>query len=266
MRISVCGRSTYAYSGTRAFDPARATLLFVHGAATDHSVWALQSRYFAHHGWNALALDLPGHGKSDGVALASVSSIADWIISVLDALDVPRAILIGHSLGSLAVLDCAARHPARVGKIALLGPAVPMPVSDVLLAAAKDNDHTAYELINGWSYSAAKQLGANRQPGVWMTGNAMRLMERTQPGVLHRDLLACHLYADGLTCASRVACPTLLLLGQRDIMAPPKSAQALAQTLADVRTVTIPGCGHSMMSEEPDIVLDSLREFCAMPG
>ena len=69
-----------------------------------------------------------------------------------------------------------------MSKIALLGPAVPMPVSDGLLAAAKADDHVAFELINGWSHSAGKQLGGNQVPGMWMTGAAMRLMERSRPG------------------------------------------------------------------------------------
>ena len=73
-----------------------------------------------------------------------------------------------------------------------------MPCRDALLDAARADDHVAFELITGWSYSAGKQLGGNPVPGMWMTGNALRLMERTRPGVLHADLLACHAYADGL--------------------------------------------------------------------
>src|SRR5512134_4136239 len=126
----------YAYTGARALAPEQPAVVFVHGAANDHSVWLLQSRYFAHHGRGVLALDLPGHGRSGGAALVSVDAIADWIVDVLDAAGLERAALVGHSLGALAVLDCAARHPARVEKIALLGPAVPMEVSDALLAAA----------------------------------------------------------------------------------------------------------------------------------
>jgi pimeloyl-ACP methyl ester carboxylesterase len=261
MDLDVVGHPTYAYTGARALAPSQRTVVLVHGAANDHSVWALQSRYFAHHGWNVLAVDLPGHGRSAGEALPSVEAIADWIAALLDAAGVGAAALVGHSLGSLAALECAARHPDRITKAALLGPAVPMAVSDVLLDAAKSDDHVAYELINGWSFSAGKQLGANRMPGFWMTGNAMRLMERTRPGVLHVDLAACHAYAAGLDAAARVACPTLAVLAARDIMAPPKSAQALLATLRDPRVVTLPDCGHAMMAEQPDAVLDALRAF-----
>jgi pimeloyl-ACP methyl ester carboxylesterase len=242
-------------------DAGKPAIVFVHGAASDHSVWALQSRYFAHHGFNVLAVDLPAHGRSGGAALASVEAIADWIPQVLEAVGIEEAALVGHSLGSLATLECAARHAERVTKIALLGPAVPMFVSDELFAAARADDHVAYEMINGWSFSAGKQLGGNAMPGMWMTGNAMRLMERTRPGVLHVDLLACQSYVNGLAAAAAVRCPVLVLMGERDLMTPPKGAQALLAALADKRTVTLQRSGHSMMAEQPDAVLDALRAF-----
>ena len=261
MRLRVAGREAYAYTGTRPLEASLPTVVFVHGAGNDHSVWLLQSRYFAHHGMNALALDLPGHGRSEGPALASVEALADWIVATLDAAGVRKASLVGHSLGALAVLSCAARHTSRVSKIALLGPAVPMEVSEALLAAAKANDHVAYELVNGWSTSPGKQIGGNTVPGQWLLGLSMRLLERTPPGVFHADLAACHAWTGGLEAAAAVRCPALVILGARDLMAPPRTAKALIDTLSDVRTVTLPETGHSMMAEEPDAVLDRLRAF-----
>ena len=266
MRLSVASASVYAYTGSRPFDRALPTVVFVHGAAHDHSVWALQSRYFAHHGRSVVAVDLPGHGRSEGTPLPSVGAIADWVVALLDALQVERAAVIGHSMGALAALDATGRHPGRIAKLALLGPAVPMPVSETLLDAAKRDDHVAFELINAWSFSPGDQLGGNRLPGVWMTGNALRLMERSRPGVLYADLLACQNYSDGLAAASAARCPVLVILGQRDLMAPAKSSAALiaavgGNALGDRRVITIPDCGHSLMAEAPDAVLDALRDF-----
>ena len=261
MQLTVAGREVYAYAGARPRVQSQRTIIFVHGAANDHGVWAWQSRYFAHHGFNVLAVDLPGHGRSEGEALASVEAVADWILALQDAAAAERASLVGHSLGALAVLECAARHPERVEKIALTGPAVPMTVSDELMDAARHNDHAAYEMINGWSFSAARQLGGNAVPGFWMTGNSMRLMERTPPGVLAADLAACHAYANGLAAAAAVHCPALLITGARDLMAPPRNAQALIASLADVRVVELARSGHALMAEEPDAVLDALRAF-----
>jgi pimeloyl-ACP methyl ester carboxylesterase len=261
--VTVDGDLAYVYTGTRAFDRTRPTIMFVHGAANDHSVWGLQARYFAHHGNNVLAVDLPAHGKSAGSARTSIGSIADWLNALLDALAVDRAVLVGHSMGALAVLDLTARHPERVRALALLGPATPMLVSDLLLDTAQAGDHLAYELMTGWTFSASSHIGGNRQPGIWMTTVALRLMERSRPGVLYTDLAACHRYAEGLAAAKTVRCPVLLMFGQRDLMVPPKNAGPLQDALPGGRVVTIAECGHSMMAEAPDAVLDTLREFIA---
>lgn len=264
MRCTANGGSVYAYTAARRLDAGLPTVVFVHGAGQDHSVWALQARYFAYHGRNVLAIDLPGHGRSGGEPLSSVETAAQWLVALLDELRLPRVALVGHSLGALVVLEAAGKHPQRAAAIALLGPGVPMPVSDALLDAARANDHLAYELITGWSFSAGHQLGGNPQPGLWMVGNAVRLMERSRPGVLHADLLACHRYAGGLSAAASVQCPVLLIVGQRDLMAPAQSAMALSAALADCRVVTVPDCGHSLMTEAPDVVLDALRDFLSV--
>jgi pimeloyl-ACP methyl ester carboxylesterase len=261
MNLVVGGQAVYAYTGSRPFDPSQPTVLFVHGAANDHGVFALQSRYFAWHGRNVLAVDLPGHGRSAGEALPSVEALAGWLCDVMDAAVLETASVAGHSLGSLAVLEFAARNPDRVRALALLGPAVPMTVSDDLLAAAARNDHVAYELINGWSFSPGGQLGGNEMPGMWMTGNAMRLLERCRDGVLSTDLLACHRYANGLAAAAAVRCPTLAILAARDVMAPLRNAKALLAALTNARTVTLAETGHSLMAERPGEVLDALRPF-----
>jgi len=261
MKLTVGGHPVYAYTAARAFDAEKPTVVFVHGAANDHSVWLLQSRYFAHHARNVLAIDLPGHGRSGGAALASVEAIADWLAEVIVGAGAARASLVGHSLGALAALACASRHPARVEKLALLGPAAPMEVSEGLLAAAKADDPVAYELISGWSTSHGKQLGGNTVPGMWLVGNNLRLMERTPKGVLHTDLAACSAWTGGVEAASKVRCPTLLVIGARDQMTPPRAAKPVADALADARVVTIPDTGHAMMAEQPDAVLDALRSF-----
>ena len=109
MRIEVDGVPAYAYTGGCAFDPRQPVAVFVHGAQHDHSVWILQSRYLAHHGWSVLAFDLPGHGRSAGMPLASVEAMAAWLLAALDAAGVDRAALAGHSMGSLIALEAAGR-------------------------------------------------------------------------------------------------------------------------------------------------------------
>jgi pimeloyl-ACP methyl ester carboxylesterase len=261
MRLTVDGRSVYAYTGGRTFTPGQPAVVFVHGAANDHSVFALQSRYFAYHGRNVLAVDLPGHGRSAGPALPGIEVLADWLHAAIAAAGFERAALAGHSMGALVALEHAARYPAQARKLVLLGPAVPMLVSDALLDAAARDDHLAYELITGWSYGPGTQLGGNRQPGVWLAGQTLRLMERSAAGVLHTDLVACKDYVNGLAAAARVGCPSLLVLGAQDQMAPARDAGPLTAALADVRSIVLPKTGHTMMTERPDEVLDALRAF-----
>ena len=257
----VDGRRVFAYTAAHAIDPAKPTIVFAHGAGLDHSWWALQSRYFGYHGRNVLALDLPGHGRSEGPPLARIETMADWVVRVLDAAHIERASLVGHSMGSLVALECAARHPARIEKIALLGTAYPMKVADPFLNAAQANEQTAYDMETIWGHAPQVPFGGNPNPGMWMYGDTLARLARLAPGVLYADLKACNDYVEGLASAAKVKCPALFIVGRRDQMTPPKAAQALAATVAGSRTVQLASSGHSLMAEAPDAVLDTLIEF-----
>jgi pimeloyl-ACP methyl ester carboxylesterase len=267
MQIELNGQAAYAYTGGKPFDAGLPCVVFIHGAQNDHSVWSLQSRWFAHHGFAVLAVDLPGHGRSAGKPLSSVEDLADWIELLLEKVgagDTAKSVsLVGHSMGSLTALECAARHPARIARIALIGTAVPMPVSDALLGAAKDKEPKAIAMINAWSHSPRGTIGGNTVPGMWMLGAARRLMERQQPGVLHNDLAACNAYTHGMEAAAALACPALIVSGSRDMMTHPKAAAKLAAAIKDVRSASLGGAGHALMAEQPDAVLDALRAFIA---
>lgn len=260
MRIDLSGKTVYAYTGTKPLVPGQRSIMFIHGAANDHSVWALQSRYFAYHGFNVLAVDLPGHGKSAEPALSSIRDMAAWAVGVLDAAGIKKAALVGHSMGSLIALEAAASAPQRVEKLVLVATAFPMKVSDALLNTARARDHAALEMINVWSHSAAGQTGGNRAPGQWIMGASMRLLERTAEP-LYNDFDACNQYAAGADSAAKVACPVLMISGSRDLMTPPRSAKPLAEKLANLESVTIEGSGHDLMAEQPDAVLDALISF-----
>ena len=259
MYLTIDSERTFLHLAGHVVAPDRPTVVFVHGAAEDHSVWMLQTRYFAYHGWNAVAVDLPGHGRSGGEPLASIGAIAEWIPGVLDAIGIPVATLVGHSMGALAVLETVARHPGRVERIALLGPAVPMAVSDVLQDAARQREGAAFDMITIWSH--ATLLGGEPVPGIWQTGARRRLLARSRPGTLARDLANCSAYATGLDAASRVRCPALLVCARRDLMTPPKAATALANAIPQARIVTVEGAGHAMTAEAGGAVLDALTAF-----
>ena len=258
MEITVDGNSTFVFTNGRDFDPKKPSILFVHGAGMDHSVWTLQARYFAHHGSNALAVDLPGHGRSEGAPLPTIESMADWIRAVMSALGVEKAALAGHSMGALICLEAACRHQGNVEQLALLGPAPAMPVHPALLEAAEANKPLAAELVSSWGHGPAGHIGGNRAPGGWLMGHALKLLAKADPGVLHNDLAACNAYEHGPAAASEVACPTLIVAGSYDRMTPVKQAAKLAEAMSDAKLVTIEGSGHLMIVEKPDATLDAL--------
>lgn len=264
MKLTVSGKSVYCYTGGRAHQPGRPTLVLIHGAGHDHSVWTLQSRYFATHGWNVLVPDLPGHGQSEGPQRESIGELADWVAALLDAAGTASTLLAGHSMGSLVALETAARFPDKVSLLALIGSVAPMPVAPPLLEATLANRDKAHAMINQWSYAPRSQLGSSSIPGMNLTAMNERLMQRQGHGVLHRDMSACNAYAGGFDAASRVRCPTLLLSAAQDRMTPPKAITPLAEAFSretTVRKLVIPGAGHAMMAEAPAAVLEGLWNF-----
>ncbi|HUN51452.1 MAG TPA: alpha/beta fold hydrolase [Candidatus Sulfotelmatobacter sp.] len=263
MYLEVDGKRVYAATGGRDFDATLPAVVFLHGAAMDHTAWVLQTRWFAYHGRAVLALDLPGHGRSDGPLPASVQAAADWLPRLLDAAGVAQAALVGHSMGGLIALEAAARHPDRVWALGLVGVAVPMAVNDEFLSLARANDHKAVALMMDWSHARKSQIGGHRMPGLWLMGSDERLVEQAHAGVLHHGLSLCNAYAaaDGHAAAAKVRCPVLLLQGERDLMTPLKSARALAAKFTAADVVTLPDCGHMTMGERPDETLDALREL-----
>jgi pimeloyl-ACP methyl ester carboxylesterase len=259
MRLSVHGNEVFAATGGRVFDPALPTVVFLHGAGMDHSVWALLARAFAHHGFAVLAPDLPGHGRTAGAPLSSIGALADWTASLIEAAEAAAANLVGHSMGSLVALQTAARHPARVTGLGLIATAAPMRVSEDLLGAAKADDHAAIDMIALWGTGYRATIGGCAAPGLWMLGGAERLLERARRGVLFADLSACNDYRDGVAAAAKVGVAAAVVQGSRDLMTPLKSAKPLAEAIPNCRLTVLEGAGHMLMSERPDEVLSALR-------
>ncbi len=265
MLLTVQGQPAYCYTGGKNFDATLPTVVFIHGAQNDHSVWGLQTRYFAHHGFGVLAVDLPGHGRSKGDALTSVEDMADWLLALLDAAGVTVATMIGHSMGSLIALEASRRAPERVTRLALVGTAYPMKVSAMLLDAARDATDEAIDMVTIWSHSTLAPKPSFPGPGFSAIGGNQRLMQRiaqqNPQKVFYIDFSACNAYAGGELAAAAVQCPTLFLLGRRDVMTPPKACAVLTKAISHARVVTLEHCGHQLMAEQPDAVLDTLFSF-----
>ena len=259
MQLSVNGIDTFVATGGREFDASQPTIVLLHGAGFDHTTWALHSRWFAHHGFGVLAPDLPGHGRSSGPPLPTIAGMADWTASLLNAAGAARARLVGHSMGSLIALETAARHPAKVSGLSLIGTAATMTVGPDLLKAAEADDHSAIDMVSIWGLGFQAELGGSLAPGLWMHAGAQRILEQCRPGVLFNDLSACNAYQGALAAAAQITIPATLILGERDMMTPARAGKTLAAALPNSRIVVLPGAGHMIMVERPDALLVALQ-------
>lgn len=269
MELLVNGHKTYCYTGGKPFDAAKPTVVFVHGVLHDHSVWILQSRYLAHHGWNVLAPDLPGHCRSAGEPPSSVEEAADFIAALLDAAGVKRAALVGHSWGSLICLEAAARLGERASHLVLVGTAAPMKVSQALLDASLSDPEKGIHMVNVFSRSTLAPPPSALGPGTWIWGASVALSRRVlrsnpRVNVFHRGFLACDRYGNAENAVAQIACPVLFILGTMDQMTAPKAAQPLVERARasgkQVQVVHVP-VGHHQMTEAPDQTLEALKQF-----
>ena len=265
MYFTVNEAKTYCYTGGKAFDAAKPTLIFIHGVLHDHSVWILQTRYLAHHGWNVLALDLPGHCRSAGEPPATVEDAADFVIALMDAAGLEKAALVGHSFGSLVALEAASRAPERISQLVLVGSAFPMKVSPALLEASLKEPMKALEMVNIFSRATLAPPPSSMGPGTWVYGASMALGRRVlasnpRVNLFHTGFKACDSFSHGEEAMARVACPVLFVLGSVDQMTPPKAAQGLIKQARNAQVVYLAG-GHHQMSETPEPMLAALNRF-----
>jgi pimeloyl-ACP methyl ester carboxylesterase len=269
MDLNVNGHTTYCYTGGKTPIAGQATVIFLHGALNDHSVWILQSRYFANHGWNVLVPDLPGHCRSKGAPPASVQEASDFVIGLIRAAGLGAVSLVGHSFGSLIALEVAAREPALVNQLVLIGTAFPMKVSDALLEGSVNNPFKAMDMVNVFSRATLAAPPSVLGPGTWVYGGWLALAKRVfasnpTANVFHASFKACNDYTGGDAAIAKVQCPVLFILGTVDQMTPPKAAQGLinvAQSRAAMTQVAMVNSGHHQMAEAPEETLAALRKF-----
>lgn len=268
MQLTVQGRSAYAYTGGRPFDPTLPCLVFLHGALNDHSVWTLQARWWAHQGQAVLAPDLPGHRRSAGPLPASIEAAADWVLDLLDAAGVAPegpVTVVGHSMGSLIALEVAARAQQRVRRLVMVATAYPMAVSDALLDAAVNRPDQGMALVNAFALSSIAAKPGFPGPGSWLHGGGLALMRQVRQGsddgVFAHDFRLCNAYARGLDAAAQVRASSHLILGAADQMTSPKATRSLAAAL-QAQVHMLPG-GHSVMQEQPEALLAVMRQLMA---
>jgi pimeloyl-ACP methyl ester carboxylesterase len=226
--------------------------ILIHGSGGTHLHWPPQVRRLAGH--RIYALDLPGHGRSEGIGRQRVEDYAQVILDFMKAMKLKAATMIGHSMGSAVALTLALDHPKRVLGLALLGAGARLRVAPAMLEAASSPNtiSTAIELVTQYSYS--------RQTDARLKELAAQRMAETRPTVLHGDLLACDAF-DVTQRLGKLNLPTLILAGAHDKMTPPASAEYLHEHIPGSGMEVIHDAGHMMMLEQPGQVARALDRF-----
>lgn len=263
MRFDVEGRSINTATGGVDPDPSDPVALLIHGAGMDRTIWQLQTRFLAHRGVQTHAIDLPGHGRSDGPPLETIEEMGEFITRLVDVAGWSTVSLVGHSMGSFVALDAAARLGERAASMVLMGTAEAMPVHPQLLDDAAGDLPAAAALMAAWGHAKPAHVGLNPTPGMWMVGGARALVERSDPGVLAIDFAACAAYRGAAEAAATAVCPTTVIVGLGDKMTPAKAGRALSAHLADVELVELADTGHSMMTEAPRAVRSAILSAVA---
>ncbi len=231
------------------------TVVLIHGAAADGTVWRYQADALAQDGFTPIAVDLPGHGDSEGEPSVTIKGYAGWLLAYLSVLG-ESVHLVGHSMGALVALEAAAARTDLVRSVTLLGAADRMSVNPDLLAGVADDDPAMLATMVSWMH-AREPIGMPE----WKHGDTAAILERSRPGVAIADLTACNDYPGAAGTASAVSMPILLILGDQDLMTRPSAATPIVDAASDATTVVVEGAGHMLMVERPDVVNEALLEF-----
>ena len=262
MRFKINNKEVFASTGGQPFDKNKPVIIFVHGSGLSHITWVLQTRYFAFHGYSVLALDLPGHGYSEGPALKSMEEMGDWIASVIDVSDIEEASLVGHSQGCLVTMETASRYPHKVKSLSLMGGGGVIPMNSELLSLAENGSPKAVDLMMDWAHGPAGHFGGHAVPGLHHINiGATIILNSSVKDTLGIDFRACDNYKNGFNAAAQIKCPTINILGEYDRMIPIKEGKKLAASITNSQVKIIPKCGHMILLEEADQALSILKKF-----
>lgn len=261
MYFDVKGKQVFASTGGKPFDNGKPVVMFLHGSGFDHTVWSLQSRFFAFRNYAALALDLPGHTNSEGPALESIEAMADWLHDVVEVLDCKNISLVAHSQGCLVGLEFASRYPQRLKSVSFITSGLATPVNDILLSAATEDPEKAIAMMLGWGFGPAGHLHQGPIPGNSMLSSGRRIMRANAPEPLATDLHACNNYANGKQAAPQITTPVQVIVAGKDRMAPRKASDELIAHLNDPEVTLISESGHIVPQEVPNRCRALLKAF-----
>jgi pimeloyl-ACP methyl ester carboxylesterase len=203
---------------------------------------------------NTHAPDLPGHGKSAGPARDSIGDYSEWLVAFCDALELPKAVIIGHSMGGGIALDFALRFPERVAGLALVATGARLRVAPALLNLIREDAAQAAHLISDWAF------GPEAPPEMVRLGR--RQMSAVSPQVFYDDFSASDRF-DLMDQIQEIGAAAVIICGTHDKLTPPKYSIFLRNHVPNAELHIVEGAGHMVMIEKPQAVLRALRAFLA---
>jgi len=265
MYFEIDGAKVFAATGGRDFDAARPAVVFLHGSGLDHRFWGGYCDDFAASGYSVLAPDLPGHTNSEGPLLDSIERMAQWLDRVLTQLAAGAVSLVGHSQGCLVALEHAARYPDRLRSLSLIASGLATPVNPALLERAGSEPESAVEMMVSWGFGGRDTSPDDRARAASAIALGRSIMLANAPAALLADLVACNAYRNGQTAARNVRCPSQVILGGQDRMAPREAGLALASGLygndGEAGLDIIERSGHMVPLETPEECRRLLQDF-----
>ncbi len=240
---------------TGDFDARKNNLVFIHGSGGNHSIWSHQYGRL-HKKYNIAAVNLPGHGPSEGDGERHIQNYGDWMKKILPALRLTKPVLVGHSLGAAIALDVALRYPSEIAGIVCIGGGMKMPVNPFMLEFLKTNPpEIPTEIVDMMcKFSLAKE---NREK---FSEPLRKSIALSRVDVLYGDLLACN-ELDLSRDAAGIGIPAHIVCGAEDKMTPPDLSQALARQIGGAKLIIIEGAGHTVMLEKPSAFNQCLDQF-----
>ena len=201
---------------------------------------------------HAVALDLPGHGRSQPPGRNTIDGYRDVVLGLLDALGFDRAVIVGHSMGGGIAQTLALSHPDRVAGLGLVGTGTRLRVLPAILEGVLSDFDTTARLVVENSYAPTLDAAIRER--------AVTEFRACPPTVTHGDFTACDKF-DIMPRLAEIRAPTLVICGREDRMTPVKSSEFLASKIPHTRLRLIEGAGHSVMIEKADEVNRALMAF-----
>jgi pimeloyl-ACP methyl ester carboxylesterase len=248
---TIGGRQVACWVNNASIPPDRKTLVFIHGSGGDHTTWIHQYTPLKNQ-FNCAAVDLPGHGRSEGPGEREVSAYVEWVKKVIDGLGIVKPVMIGHSLGAAVALSFVIRYPEAAAAVVPVGGGAKMPVNPLLLAGLKQDPAAVIGLTA--KFSVAK---ANREKFADLLNKSLA---RVNPDILYGDFLACS-SLDITETVAGIRIPVAVLCGAEDKMTPPSLSQFIRDHVPGARLVLIEGAGHFVMLENPEAFNAALTDF-----